>query len=394
VVRVIASDLFRWPPTEHSLAVWATVVIVVGGAFAVARFGGRLWHSIMKKVERRLTARPPRDTMRVVPQPSQIRWNDGSVAGRPAMQLTGTWLVTNAMPRTNLILARVRLRLPLLRRLRLDTDQSQLESPITLEVPWGTADDLHALFWVVPRLAKQGRPFRATLLLTDQFENTRRVKASFTAPRILPQRPEPTREQLSAIEDPIEKDVAAVLQAELARYRTNGRREGGFGSVTITYNGQTLRGGGDFREVGSPRNQVIVSDPEHASVESDNAEALLTLYARLDTDEERTRFRSALLQRVSRDSAYAPIAYLPMLVALDLDFAPEFFAVAREKLLGDSAYGFSNCLMLLDSILRLQHSDVSDELLDQTENFIHGADEHPFAIPERVAAIRAYRLRG
>lgn len=148
-----------------------------------------------------------------------------------------------------------------MRRLRFDNDQSQLEFPITLEVPWGTADELHALFWVVPRLAKQGRPFRATLLLTDQFENTRRVKVSFAPPRVLPQTPEPTREQLSAIQDPIEKGVAAVLQAELARYRTNGRREGGLGSVTITYNGQTLRGGGDFREVGSARNQLIVPTP-------------------------------------------------------------------------------------------------------------------------------------
>lgn len=123
-------------------------------------------------------------------------------------------------------------------------------------------------------------------------------------------------------------------------------------------------------------------------------DALRALYARLDTDADRTRFRSALLQRVSRDSAYAPIAYLSMLIALDLDFASQFFEVTRENLLGDSAFGFSNCLMLLDSILRLRYADLSDEFLDRAENFIHGADEHPFAIPERIAAIRAARLSG
>lgn len=139
---------------------------------------------------------------------------------------------------------------------------------------------------------------------------------------------------------------------------------------------------------------MIVSDPDHASIESDNEEALLALYQGLGTDEERERFKEALLERVQRDSAYAPIAYLPMLVALDLGIAPRFFAAARSQLLGVDAYGFSNCLMLLDSLLRLRYRDVSDELLDQIENFLHGTEEQPFAIPERIAAIRAERLRG
>jgi hypothetical protein len=66
------------------------------------------------------------------------------------------------------------------------------------------------------------------LLVTDQFENKRHIKVRFTAPRQPPPTPEREREQLSEITDPIEKAVASVLQAEIARYRTNGRREGGF----------------------------------------------------------------------------------------------------------------------------------------------------------------------
>jgi hypothetical protein len=81
-----------------------------------------------------------------------------------------------------------------------------------------------------------------------------------------------------------------------------------------------------------------------------------------------------------------------MLAALDLGFAPQFFEVARETLLGDEDYGFSNCLTLLDGLLRLRHPDFPDELLDEIEDFIHGTGEHPFAIPERIAAIRAGRL--
>lgn len=268
------------------------------------------------------------------------------------------------------------------------------DSPLTLGVPWGPTRELHGSFWLVPRLAKPGRDFQAKLVLTDQFENKRRVKVRFVAPRQAQPTPEREREQLSAISDPIEKGVASVLQAELARYRTNGRREGGLGSLAVTYGGQQLRGmSGDFRELGSSRNQVIVSDPDQASVISDNEDALLGLYKGLPAEEEREQFRIALLARVTKGSIYTPIAYLPLLVALDLDFAPRCFAVARERLLGDEEYGFSNCLMLLDGLLRLRHPEFSEELLDEIENLIHGTNEHPFAIPERLAAIRVERLR-
>ena len=68
------------------------------------------------------------------------------------------------------------------------------------------------------------------------------------------------------------------------------------------------------------------------------------------------------------------------------------FAAARRDLLGDTEYGSSNCLMLLDGLLRLKHPMFSDELLDDAEQFIHGLDEHAFAIPERIAAVRAHRI--
>jgi hypothetical protein len=136
---------------------------------------------------------------------------------------------------------------------------------------------------------------------------------------------------------------------------------------------------------------VIVNDPENASLESDNADALVKLYESFSCHDERERFRAALLARVSRDSVYAPIAYLPLLVALRLDFAPRFFERAFGTLLGDADYGFSNCLMLLDGLLRLQHPMFSESLLDDVERFAD-TDEHPFQIPERIAAIKAARL--
>ena len=49
---------------------------------------------------------------------------------------------------------------------------------------------------------------------------------------------------------------------------------------------------------------------------------------------------------------------LTLLVALKLDFATVFFQHARDDLLGDSEYGYSNCLMLLDGLLRRMKSHV------------------------------------
>lgn len=389
-----ATDLFEWPPSDDTIVVWASIATILLFVGAALRWGGRVAQWVLRRVEKRLRLKPPRDTMRVVPDPPHVRWSEGSVAGRPANHLSGTWLVTNAMADTQLVVAGATLRLPLLRRLRLNHEHSRLDSPLTLAVPPRATGRLHGSFWLVPPLAKPGRDFRATLLVTDQFENKRHIKVRFTAPRQPPPTPERQREQLSQIADPIEKGVASVLQAEIARYRTNGRREGGFGSVAATYGGRELRGiGGDSREVGTARNQVIVPDPEEARIQSDNKDALVALYHGSATEEERERFRSALLARVTKDSIYTPIAYLPLLVALDLDFAPRFFAVARERLLGDEDYGFGNCLMLLDGLLRLRYPDFSDELLDEIENLVHGTGEHAFAIPERIAAIRAARLR-
>jgi hypothetical protein len=42
--------------------------------------------------------------------------------------------------------------------------------------------------------------------------------------------------------------------------------------------------------MGTTLNHLIVSDPEEASVESDNANALKSLYASLTSDDERERF--------------------------------------------------------------------------------------------------------
>jgi hypothetical protein len=55
-------------------------------------------------------------------------------------------------------------------------------------------------------------------------------------------------------------------------------------------------------------------------------------------------------------------------------------------------FGLSNALMLLNGLLRYRHPDFTDEMLDDIERFLVGLKEHPFQIPEKLAAIRTARL--
>ncbi len=52
----------------------------------------------------------------------------------------------------------------------------------------------------------------------------------------------------------------------------------------------------------------------------------------------------------------------------------------------------NNVLMLLDGLLRYRHPDFTNEVLDDVERFLDGLNEHPFQIPEKLAAIRTSRL--
>ena len=48
--------------------------------------------------------------------------------------------------------------------------------------------------------------------------------------------------------------------------------------------------------------------------------------------------------------------------------------------------------MLLNGLLRYRYPDFTNEMLDDIEKFLLGLKEHPFQIPEKIAAIRTARL--
>ena len=249
-------------------------------------------------------------------------------------------------------------------------------------------------FYFVPPIIKRGRDLKASLILIDQFGNEHKLKTVFKSPeKPAPRLPEPPKESLDAIRDPIARDVASFLKAETQRYRACGRSVGGLGSIQTVFENRTFPGlAPEWREANSPLSRLILK-PGEARITSDNADALLELCNRAIDDEEneKARFENAMLRRLSRDTEYAPVGYFILFVLLKVGKGAEALWKCRADLCLDGASGFNEVLRLLDGMLRAEHSSFSDELLDEIERFIEGLQER-FRIPERIATIRACRL--
>ncbi|MCI0691128.1 hypothetical protein L0337_03870 [candidate division KSB1 bacterium] len=336
----------------------------------------------------------PRETIRIIPELRGCWWHMGSSNGQPAMQVVGHFNVTNITDNQVFVLA-ARISKP-----RTDGSVS-VQHPKhnlfgTFPILPKNLNKISADFWIRNPVRKDGQDFNATLVFVDQFGNEHKVKnVIFKSDKQIkqPKKFEPVIESLYSISDPIEKEIAAVLKAEIHRYRECGRPVGGLGSVQTTYKGRTMHGIGDeWREVGSPKNQSIIFDPQNASIKSDNATALLNLFGKLDNEDGQSRYIMALRKRLSRNSEYASVGYLIFLVLFRIGQLTNALHDAKVNLQKDEAYGFSDLLRLLDGLLRFEHPSFTPELLDEVGRFIENVEEHTFRIQERISAIRAFRL--
>lgn len=335
----------------------------------------------------------PRETIRVLPQLRAQWWSMGTLDGKPAMHIVGDWFVTNITDDRIFILGTRLTRPRIDGRVLVKHPDKELYGRFPI-LPRATTE-IRADFWIRPPICKEGKDFKTAIILIDQFRNEHKVKdAVFKGPRPKEiRKDEPAGESIYSIKDPIEKEIVAVLKAELARYRECGRRVGGLGSIQTSYQGgRAMPGvGAEWRDVNSPKNQSIDPSPESAWIESDNAAALGKLYRGLNTDEEKRRFISLLLKRLSRQTEYAPVGYLILFVLFHFGQLPETLRTAKRDLQGDGAFGFSEFVRLLDGLLRFKHPSFTTDLLDEVERFTEGIEE-TFRISERVAAIRAFRL--
>jgi hypothetical protein len=246
----------------------------------------------------------------------------------------------------------------------------------------------------VPR-RNLGKQIRATIGVTDDEGHEQKVVVDM---RVLSPSAEgtamPPPEMVSSISNLVEREVASVLQAELSRYDKCGRRVGGLGSIHLVINGREMTGvGSDSWNPNSPKNQSISDNPGGSELRSDNLEALMAFYGRLTTADERDQFAAALLGRMD-GKAYLRITYFIVCVLWKTGRLREALEKAKAELpQGESkVFGLSNTLMLFNGLLRYCYPDFTDEMLDDIEKFLVGLKEHPFQIPEKIAAIRTARL--
>jgi hypothetical protein len=370
----------------------AAIVTILGGIFAAFKWGRRflvrLWHFVS-----RYKPKVPRESIRVLPQMHGCWWSNGSVSGKPAMQVVGRWHVTNITGDNIRVLA-ARTSKPKTTGhvlTRHPNDNVFGSYPI---LP-GETTEVSSDFWIVPPVRKEGEDFKTAVILVDQYGNEHKIKnVVFKGPKLKePKKDEPPSESIHSIADPIEKEIVAVLKAEVNRYKACGRRVGGLGSIQTTIQGKSYKGvGTEWREADSPKNQAIIEDESTIEISSDNAQALINLYGKLESDDEKDTYFRVLFDRLNRNTEYAPIGYLILYVSFQINKLETALNDAVENLQGDEAYGFSDLLRLLDSLLRFRHSSFSQENLDLIESALGGVQEHTFRIEERLAAIRAYRL--
>ena len=382
---------------------WIVVAGVVFGVLALARALGTL----VQKIPAWNASADRRRRFHLMPEPHQSHWSsskqpDDSVVTQVAARL----LVKNRTPEP---LAPVRARLispkingeivhsdVSVRAVNRNIYGSAVHSGHT--IPPGMTLPASVLIMVrgVPR-RKLDNQVRAIIGVTDDEGYEQRVAIDM---QVIPQ-PQavaaiPSVEVVSSISNPIEREVATVLQAELSRYDRCGRIAGGLGSIHLVVNGGELTGvGNDSWSPNSPKNQSISDNPEAAELRSDNLEALLAFHNRLSTAEERDQFTTALLDRMD-GKGYLRVTYFIVCALWKIGKLHEALGRAKTELPQGEirVFGLSNTLMLLNGLLRYRHPDFTNEMLDDIEKFVVGLKEHPFQIPEKIAAIRTARLIG
>jgi hypothetical protein len=390
------------PLDASTVATWLGIVVTTGGALAGAvKFAFWTFDEWQKRRTHEGFSAPT-DTLRFALQPEgSCWWSMGKRGDEPIMQIVGRAFATN-ISRVPVRIPQIELRHGFLGRRR-TAGMVMVRHPEEniygfYDIGPGDTTNVSFDFWVYPPVVEAIQPFTAhSVVFFDQFGNRHRIKGVRFRSLAADSRPKPKEpeEFPYQITDAIEKEVVSVLRAELGRYQICGRSVGGLGSVHLVYQDSQHTGvGGDSWKPDSPINQVIANDPDSASIESDNLDALSALYRKLASDDERARFSKALLDRLHPDKGYLAVSYFIVAALIRAGFLAEALRKARRDLpTGEQrVFGLSNVLMLLNGMLRYRHPDLTSEDLDEIERMIHGLDEHPFLIPTKIAAIRANRL--
>lgn len=374
-----------------TLTVVGIVIGILSGVITLTEWGRNQWKKFWHFVSH-YRPKVPRKTVRLVSQHHRNWWHLGSSKGKPTMQVVCDWYITNVSD-VDVLICEVSLRKPkTIGHIFVRHPQQDIYG--RYPIPPGCTTEASADFWIQPPVRKENEPLVADIDFVDQFGNSHRVRKVEFRPR--PKKKEepmaPQMEIISDISNPVEREVVAVLQAEINHYKDCGRKVGGLGSIQTTYQGRSYCGvGTDWRKADSPELQAIVPDPENAKIESDNASILIKFYYSLEKQQQND-FVESLLKRLSRKTAYAPVGYFILFVLYRIRHLNKALETAKKELQGDSAYGFSDFLRLLDGLLKYDYPEFLTEMLNDIEQFLKGVKEHTFGISERLLAVRAFLL--
>ena len=379
---------------EHPIVTISALVVIVTGLIAFTNKGRDIVKGMLHRLAFKILPQVPRKTVRIVPKSNERWWHMGSSNNEPAMQVVTSLHVTNITDEPVTILSAI---------IKPTDTQGMVFTQHPDENIYGEypilprrTTSVSVDFFIKPPIKEKGKNFRARIILVDQYGNRHKTpKITFLSDMKTHHKEEeqPPEEKLSAIIDPLEKQLVAILKDETNRYKGCGRRTGGLGSVQTRYNNQVYSGvPPGSRKADSPRQQSIVENPENTMIESDNLTAFLNILKKENSEEKKRFISSVLTKRLSRESEYSDIGYFFLLNFIALGQLKYVLYVAKRDLHGDNKHGFSDLLRMLSELLEFIHHDFSDDDLDMIEEFLDGIEEHTFSISERLVAIRAYRL--
>lgn len=342
-------------------------------------------------------------------------WHMGRTGDqKPSMQVVSYWYITNQTNRP-LKMLNAHIVKPRIHGHVMTKDvNSQYHG--SYPVPPHSTTDLHADFWINPPIHRVGKDLKLDIVFVDQYGQKRKIKnTEFPSDR--QKRPTPKNlegEAVYALENDIEKRVAAVLKDEMNRYKKFGRRSGELGSIYASYSGRTIKSiyQDGWTDSKSGERQEILSDPENAHVSSENGDALVHYYNQRIDDAERELFINALLARISREKEYYCVSYLILYVLFRIGRLDDGLAASERYLQKNQSlldqllrrkpkeelfephqrYGFSDALGLINGLLRYEHPSFSDRELDMIDKFVSNVNEHAFRIDEKINSIRSFRL--
>lgn len=380
---------------------WIMIAGIVSACLAFARGTG----TAVEWVSRWRTANAPARTFHITAFEQQSFWHVAKQKDDSLITQVSARLLVKNLTDNPLALVSARLLRPWIRGEVVSSDLSVRATnrnvygdavssghaiPAKMSLPASAHIMVRGLPWREPK-----KQVRVTIAIRDDEGREGRVKMILRVmPAVQATAALPTLEMVSSLPGPIEKQVAAVLQAEVTRYDKCGRSSGGLGSVHLVVGGHQMTSFvGEGWVPNSPRNQSIYDKPDEVQLKSDNLEALMAYYARL-SEEERRQFGDTLLDRIDEGLGYLRVTYFIVYVLWKIGKLPEALRRAKARLpqAETKAFGLSNTLMLLNGLLRYRYPDFPNEMLDEIERFLYGMNEHSFQIPETIAAIRAMRL--